>query len=306
MTLIIPPWPDVPDSQRGRGTLPTRYEDVSQCGRCHPSPMSHALAAALWNKALREHPLIDVMKPTGVLPILSRLVVRSHGGPIAAAGPLLCDGRFALTRAPVSKGEDRFRLDMWARVEAPRGRTWGPPPDGAGEVIPVGEVYGEHTLTRLFAAPEDRRVRALPDALDPLISVLDAAHSAPEASAALPEGAHWIDDRWHPSPTPARFGLCHTDSNQHVNSLVYPALLEDAALARLDAHGLPFDRFTAAFDLGFRKPLFAGERCVVTARLFQHDDLLGASCVLVDEGAPTDFTAPPPRARCYGRVELAR
>ena len=46
----------------------------------------------------------------------------------------------------------------------------------------------------------------------------------PESVGALPEGAVPLDYCLRVHPTPIAFGLAHTDSNQHVNSLVYPHL----------------------------------------------------------------------------------
>ena len=60
-------------------------------------------------------------------------------------------------------------------------------------------------------------------------------------------------------PTPLPLGLAHTDANQHVNSLVYPRLFEEAVLRRLATLGKPTALLTRRAEVAFRKPAFAGE-----------------------------------------------
>src|SRR5207302_4862207 len=129
---------------------------------------------------------------------------------------------------------NRLLFNMWCTAWGPRGRTFGPPPPGAGEPVAVGRVFAEHVLTRLFAPPAERKV-------------LQLAGSVPSARwqwrdhgevLRLPEGAAWLDEEFSPDPAEVVFGLTHTDSNQHVNSLVYPRLFQEAALRRLAHKGL--------------------------------------------------------------------
>ena len=56
---------------------------------------------------------------------------------------------------------------------------------------------------------------------------------APATLLDLPAGATALDGALTPDDTATVFGLDHTDSNQHVNSLVYPRLLVEATLRRL-------------------------------------------------------------------------
>lgn len=299
----VPAWPSVPSAQQGRGALPLRYEDVTQDGRVSPRAITHALGAALWNDALGRHPLVEALEPEGILPILTRLMVRAGGGPVAASATLACEGRFALTQVRAPDGDARYRLDLWARVEGLRGRTWGPPPEGTGECILLGEVYGEHTLTRPFAPPEGRVVRALPAEAHEAIAVLSGRSTAPSSAADLPAGATLLDDAWVRDAAPVAFGLGHTDSNHHVNSLVYPLLLEEAALRCLAARGLPTGRFAHAFDLAFRKPFLAGQGAQVLVRAYQRGAAVGVLGLFVPLGAG-EAGDPIARAHCHGRIEL--
>ena len=298
----IPAWPETPDTQRGRGRLHVRYEDVVQDGRFAARPMTHAIGAALWRDALARHPLVKVMEPTGIVPVLSRLVASAGGGPIGVRSEVSCEGVFDLARAVDDTGKARFYVDMWARATGSRDRTWGPV-EGKGEPVPLGEVYAEHTMTRLFAAPSERVVSELPAELHGLVRVTERAHSAPLARVALPAGASWIDDGWSIDPCPIVFGLGHTDSNQHVNSLVYPLLLEEAALRRLDALGMKTDRFAGGLDIGFRKPCFAGERVRIVVRAYRRGEAIGVAGAFVP-AATASASAPDARAHAYGRVEL--
>ena len=87
------------------------------------------------------------------------------------------------------------------------------------------------------------------------------------------------------------FGLGHTDSNQHVNSLVYPRFFEDAALRRLAALGLPTAAMPVYLDIAYRKPCFAGDRMRIDLTTFELDGRHGA------RGAFVPWDAPRPGAR---------
>jgi hypothetical protein len=71
--------------------------------------------------------------------------------------------------------------------------------------------------------------------------------------------------------------VAHTDSNQHVNSLVYPRLFEDAALRRFAALGrLKPPVLSRHVEAAFRKPCFAGETYAVALQAFTLEGRLGA------------------------------
>ena len=84
-------------------------------------------------------------------------------------------------------------------------------------------------------------------------------------------------------PVPLQFSLGHTDSNQHVNSLVYPRLFEEAALRRLAGHGVDLRLLVRHADCIFRKPFFAGERALIRLQAFRLGDLFGAVGVFLPE-----------------------
>lgn len=301
---LVPKAPaDLPDEQRGRGDLLTRYEDIAQDGRMGVRPLSHSLGTSLWRKTLVQHPAAQALAKDDLVPILSRVVVETGGGPLSVRGSVQCEGAFAISSAVDARGETRYRLDCWTTIDGPRDRTWGPKIEGAGERIPIGALYAEHVLTRPFGPPERRKVQSLPVFELP---IRKGEWAEPDAVLALPDGARFLDEDFVVDGTRTVFGLGHTDSNQHVNSLVYPQLLEDAALRRLAAHGLPFDRFATRFEMAYRKPSFAGDRLTLSVRVYERT----LSPARVVHGVAGVFATAEEhargleRARVFGTLEL--
>lgn len=298
----LPPFPDVPHEQHGRGELQIRYEDVTQDGRLGARPTTHAIGAALWRDVLDRHPLAPTLMQEGIVPILTRLVVATGGGPIGVRAHLHAKGAFELVEAIDASGKSRFRADLWADVSGTVSRTFGPPPPGAGQEVALASMWAEHVLTRPFAPPSERTVDRLPEAF--AASRRDR-FTLPVEAVSLPEGARWIDEGWADDPAPIVFGLGHTDSNQHVNSLVYPHLLEDAALRRLVALGRRADLFVTRLEMAYRKPSFAGDVLALRVRAYARDagarEVLGVVGVF---GTQAELAGPPEKARVYGGVEL--
>ena len=103
-----------------------------------------------------------------------------------------------------------------------------------------------------------------------------------------PEGARALDETMLPDEAEVAFGLEHTDSNQHVNSLVYPRLFIDAALRRLAAHGFPTALSARRIEIAYRKPCFAGQRATIWVQAWQDGESLVATGVFASEGAPPE------------------
>jgi hypothetical protein len=290
LTVELVPKPlDVPDAQRGEGAFRPRYEDISQDGRLSCRALTNVLGATFWEKVLPGHPYGRPLAKAGIVPILARVIVTSGGGPIGFGTPVSARGSFAMVRALDAKGRARFRLDMSADASGIVGSTHPPRPANAGETIAIGRVYAEHVLTRLFAAPSERRVDALPEGVN---VDGDGPWHEPEASASAPIGAHFVDDETE-DPTLTAFGIGHTDANQHVNSLVYPLLLEEAALRHVARPAA--SSFCAHFELAFRKPFFAGERARIRLRAYERAGRFGVIARFVDAAGD---------ARTFGRIEL--
>jgi acyl-CoA thioesterase FadM len=65
-------------------------------------------------------------------------------------------------------------------------------------------------------------------------------------------------------------GVMHTDSNQHVNSLVYPRLFEEAALRRFAVLGKSTTVLARSIDIAYRRPSFAGDTLRIFVRAFEN------------------------------------
>ncbi|HEY8088301.1 MAG TPA: hypothetical protein VIF09_10665, partial [Polyangiaceae bacterium] len=274
-------------------------EDVSQDGHLVIEAMPHA-TGAVWRQLSQQRP---VTFGPGVVPILSRIVVEGGEGPISVGATAEGEGFYHLAHTVHDGAPDRLILAMWAQVLAPIGRTHPPQPPDAGRSVVAGRVFAEHVFTRPFAPQAERRVRSL-DLGDGQPFVPEARYTfrEPEASQALPDGATALDEAPVPDEAPTVFGADHTDSNQHVNSLVYPRLFIEAALRRFHALGLPGPPPLArAMELAFRKPCFAGERARVTARAFQWGDRRGITAGISVDGDP-----PGARPRCAARILFDR
>jgi hypothetical protein len=280
-----------------------RYEDVSQDGRLVLEAMPQALGA-VWRLLSGRRPARLV---EGVVPILSRVVVEGGEGPIAVGPGAEADGNFSLSQVRnADGGVDRVILAMWASISAPIGRTHGPPPPRAGDKVVAGTVFAEHVFTRPFGPREDRKVRALVG-LDgaPFVPEETYDFKPPESALALPEAAVAIDQAPVLDAHATVFGLDHTDSNQHVNSLVYPRLVIEAALRRFAV----IDRTSArpvvprlarAMEIAFRKPCFAGESIRIAVAAFEHHGRRGVTAAIKAEG-----DAASARPRCAARVVFA-
>jgi hypothetical protein len=153
-------------------------------------------------------------------------------------------------------------------------------------------VFAEHTFTRPLAPPDQRKVTKLPVEGYPQVPEARYAAPAPATAQEAPEGATWLDDL-APDPAEYAFTLDQTDSNQHVNSLVYIRLFHDALNRRLAATGRPMRLRSSAVDIAYRKPCFAGDKVRASVRLFEHAGGLGAAGLIAGvDGKP----------RCYVRV----
>ncbi len=269
--------PPPPESAGASARVHLRYEDVSQDGRLLLEVMPNALGASVWSSQLARDDLMKACITSGIVPILTRFVIEGSPGPFGVAPPLAVTGRFQLAQVVDHRGEpERVVLNMWAELTGTRGRTHPPAPDGAGETIFAGRIFGEHVFTRLFAAPGERRVRTLDLPGVPK----DLPRHAQRPFASLTEGDFVRDD------APVTFGLVHTDSNQHVNSLVYLRLFEEAALRHFASRGRADRVLARNMEIAYRKPCFAGDRMRLHVRMHDHEGKLAAVTAIAPEGAP--------------------
>ncbi len=275
--LEVPPAPDVPKIQRASATVPLRYEDVAQDGRLVLEALSPALGATVW-RTLLSSPEAERSRQEGVVPILTHLVASGTPGPFSIRHDFQVEGLHQTAHSLGPDGKvDRLLVNMWTEVRAPLGRTYGPPPDGEGEVRLAGRLYAQHVITRLFAPPEERKVLSLPNAQGvPEVPKTRGRWMPPAEVLQLPAGAAPLDPQLRLDDATIAFGVDHTDSNQHVNSLVYPRLFIEAALRRFANLGKPTDVLARYMECGFRKPSFAGDRVIIALQAFELEGRLGA------------------------------
>jgi len=265
--------PDLPpsrgaDQDGGKASLLPRYEDIAQDGRMQLTALMPGLGAAVWRALLSKIPAVDTFRAQGVLPILRRLVIVGEDRPVSVSVPIEYTGSFRFAR---EKGGDRLFVNMWVEARAPIGSTHGPEPAADAPRELVGRVFGEHVLTRPFAPPAERKVTRL-DA--PGVPPIPEDEHEFESAEALVESAGGPLE----SAGDFVFGALHTDSNQHVNSLVYPRVFEEAVVRRLvqDARiPSPHALLARAIELRWRRPFFTGERATIGLRLLEPSALAG-------------------------------
>lgn len=268
-----------------------RYEDCTQDGRLMPIAIPPALST-LWETVLADHRGAQSAASAGVLALLTRLTVSSLDQPIRVDRRFESTVGFELAHARDERGEvARLFTNVWADVRGIAGRTNSP--HIGDQLVLAGQAFAEHTFTRPFGPPAQRRVTDLAG-LDgyPALPATRYHQPAPHTAGEAPDGATWLDE-FAPDVVDTRFTLDQTDANQHVNSLVYVRVFLDAAQRRLAAHPVPLR--SKAFDVAYRKPSFAGDRVRAHLRMFALGDLLGAAGFLC---APGEESKP----RCYIRV----
>lgn len=271
----------LPEAQRAAAAIEPRYEDVAQDGRVTLSALPHAIGEVVWRGRLAAHPGNRALLAAGIVPILTRMVVDASDEPVPVTRPMDASGGYDLACAVDAAGEvDRIFLDITVDVRGKRGRTHLPRGDGAE--VHVGRVFAEHIFTRPWGPPEARKVRSLDDAEGyPRVPERRRVFRELSAAARLPPGATLLDDAPVLDPSPILFGLMHTDSNQHVNSLVYLRLFEEALARRHDAP----HKLARWVEIGYRKPCFAGDRVRIALQAFTHGDEVGAFGAFVPEGS---------------------
>jgi acyl-CoA thioesterase FadM len=276
-----------------------RFEDVAQDGRIVLEALPHALQP-IW-KLLAREPSFPAFQQQGITPILTHLVLEGTAGPFSASGPATAEACYQIAQ---SEG-GAIHLDMWSTLSAVPRRSPDPgAPDGAATSPGVaGRIFAQHTFTRPFAPPGQRRVVAFD---------FDGAPEVRERRVALPgyEALVTLSDRSQPLERALQidgaivtFGIVHTDSNRHVNSLAYLRIFEEAALRRFVALGRGSNVLGRRLEIAYRKPCFAGQRARLALQAFEGDGALGVVGVLVDESqgqrSPPELIA---NARTYVRM----
>lgn len=265
MYVPTPAQPALPDDQRREDDVPLRFEDIAQDGRLMVGALGPLYGAVAWKGLIDQGPMAEAARAQGMLPILTRLVMTGGGGPFRPDRPLRVAGAYDLAHSVDEAGEvARLHLRIWARARGLTGHAYDLLA-ASGDEQEAGHVYAEHVFTRPFAAPHERRVRSLDlPGLPPLPDTRHEPVAGRDLLGVPPDAIRLGPD----CETTFHFSLGHTDSNQHVNSLVYPRLFEEAALRQLHAVGRPVDRLVRHADCFYRKPFFAGDEALVSLSLW--------------------------------------
>jgi len=273
-----------------------RYEDCIQDGRLTALAIPPALAA-IWNARDVDNPGVREARAAGLVPLLTRLTVTSLEQPVRVSRRFQATAGFQAAHDRDAAGAvSKLFLQVWSDV---RGRPHLPPQArqaaAAGDLVLAGQAFAEHTYTRPFGPPDQRRVTSFAG-IPGVPEIPDARYHqpAPASAADAPDAAHWLDELTA-DPIDTVFMLDHTDANQHVNSLVYVRLYLDAVQRRLIASGHSPRLHARAFDIAYRKPSFPGDRVRAHVRLFATGNLVGGAGFIAAAGEET-------RPRCYVRA----
>jgi len=305
--LYFPPVPALPDSQRATGKSYLRYEDVCQDGRVNLLGLTPALGHVVWRALLENNPLVRLERSDGIIALLSRLVLLGDEGTVPVGPPLAARGSYQLAHTRNESGEvNRLILNLWAELDGIEGRTYGPPTSGDSVRVPVGKVFAEHVFTRPFGPPERRKVLRFDQPELPAVPEVEYSWRPWSEVLALPDGAVAHAD----APSPAErvaFGLYQTDSNQHINSMVYPRLFEQAALERLADLGHSTVVLSRYCEIAYRKPAFAGDHLTIVLRTYELGDRVGAvgAFLEIDDATSPERIAAA-RPRCTIHLQLSR
>jgi hypothetical protein len=280
--------PELPSDQSVTSTGFLRFEDVAQDGRLLPIAFPSA-QAALWRDVVVDHPGARNALAQGVIPILTRMTIAGSDQPIRVDQPIEVRSGFVLARDGDSAARRLF-MNVWCDLRG-AGKLGRHSP---GQLVPAGTLFSEHTFTRPLAPDGQRRVTEL--AVEGYPHVPDVVYAAPLPTSAgePPEGGRWLQEV-AADPTEHVLTLDHTDSNQHVNSLVYIRIFLDAAYRRLAVTRRSVVVHSRSVDIAYRRPCFAGDRLWPHLGLFELADRVGAAGFIAGiDGKP----------RCYVRISF--
>jgi len=280
------PTPARPTFPEGHATTSPqlfRYEDVTMDARLIPIAAPAGLAG-IWRDLLVHDTSHRETIARGIIPILTRLTIHTTANQVRVDRPFECSNGYELAR-----GSDRVHMNVWCELRGVAGRLGK---STTGEHITAGHVFAEHTYTRPLAPPDQRKVTDLGEGI-----IVPGHYQAPAAATAgeAPEGARYLEEL-SPDTADYVFTLDQSDSNQHINSLVYVRLFMEAVNRRLADRGRPLRTRSTAVDVAYRKPCFPGDRVRAELRLYENAGALGACGQVVGSDG---------KARCYVRIALS-
>ncbi len=249
----------LPAPQHGRPTGEMHYDDVAQDGRLCVTAPAPAIGW-LWRDLITHLPGAREIQGKGTIPVLTRLIINTSEAPVRVDQGLTADGGYYLAR---NSAGSHLYLNIGSTIYARGGRLL--PLSGPEPAFAAATIFAEHTFTNIFGGPGQRAVTKLQASGFPEVpsDIYDA--SAPALIADVPTNATTLAELG-PDDAYLFAGLDHTDSNQHINSMVYVRWFIDAALRRCASIGQSKPmRLTRSLEVAYRKPCFARDR--LSARL---------------------------------------
>jgi hypothetical protein len=275
-----------------RADFHIRYDDLTQHAHVKQVTLPMVLARVCMEKIWAKHPLFETRKQ-GIVPILSRIVIESEPVAVSFGSPLEGRGHIEIAHERDAQGAvSALFLNSYAEVFAIPSRRNRDVDPATRQPVHIGRAFGEHVLTKPFGPVEERKVLSFAVPGQPSIPELTHRRVRVDANVELPPGAEPLDAELSPDPAPWTFGLIHTDLNQHVNSLVYARMFEEAAVRRAALHGFNRGLFAHKLSLCYRKPCFAGETLTCMLRGYQLNGAFGVVGYLAPPNTPAS------RANC--------
>lgn len=273
-----------PDS--ARADFHIRYDDLTQHAHVKQVTFPMVLARVCMEKLWVKHPLFET-RQQGIVPILSRIVVESEPIAVSFGSPLQGRGHIEVAHERGADGAVsalfmNSHADIWA-IPSRRNRNVDP---ATRQPVRIGRAFGEHVLTKPFGPLHERKVVRFDVAGQPAVPAATHRRLRVDSNLELPPGAVPLDAEFMPDPAPWTFGLIHTDLNQHVNSLVYARMFEEAAVRRAALHGHNRALHARKLSLCYRKPCFAGDTLQCMVRGYLLDGAFGAVGYLAPAATP--------------------
>jgi hypothetical protein len=275
-----------------RADFHIRYDDLTQHAHVKQVTLPMVLARVCMEKIWAKHPLFETRKQ-GIVPILSRIVIESEPIAVSFGSPLEGRGHVEIAHERDAGGHvSALFLNSHADIFAVPSRRNPAVDPTSRQPVRIGRAFGEHVLTKPFGPVEERKVLSFNVPGQPTVPEAVHRRVRVDANVELPPGALALEAEFSPDPAPWTFGLLHTDLNQHVNSLVYARMFEEAAVRRAALHGQNRGLFAHKLSLCYRKPCFAGETMTCMLRGYQLDGAFGVAGYLAPAGTP------PSKANC--------
>jgi len=275
-----------------------RYDDLTQHAHVKQVTLPMVLSRVCFDSLWVNHPLFETRRQ-GIVPILSRLVLESEPIAVSFGSALEGRGRIEVAHEPAADGgAAALFMNGFADIYALPSRRNPNVSASTRQLVRIGRAFGEHVLTKPFGPPAERKVLRFDVAGQPAVPVAVHRRLRVEQNAQLPEGAQPLDARLEPDEAPWSFGLIHTDLNQHVNSLVYARMFEEAAVRRAARHGQNRGLIANKLSLCYRKPSFAGETLTCMLQGYVLDGAFGAIGYLAPAGTPLE------RANCSFQLQF--